>query len=81
MVIGYFLFEGILYGFVPSLVNAYVNIVQGIFGVIIGILIVKVFEKYYRKSNPIGLLFYNVKKVQLYVKKLIVNDKKIPCFS
>lgn len=45
MVLGYFLFEGILYGFLPSLVNVPLNIVQGIVGLIAGVFITRVFEK------------------------------------
>ena len=45
MVFGYFLFEGILYGFVPSLVNIPANLVQGVAGLIIGIVLIKIFEK------------------------------------
>ncbi len=45
MVLGYFLFEGVLYGFVPSLVNIPANGVQGFVGLIIGIILIKVFEK------------------------------------
>ena len=45
MVLGYFLFEGILYGFIPSLVNVPANAVQGVAGLVLGIALVKVFEK------------------------------------
>ena len=45
MILGYFLFEGFLYGFVPSLVNIPANIVQGIAGLIIGVILINVFEK------------------------------------
>lgn len=45
MVAGYFIFEGFLYGFGPSLVNIPANVIQGIAGLIIGTLLVKVFEK------------------------------------
>ena len=45
MVLGYFVFEGFLYGFVPSLVNIPANAVQGAAGLIIGTILVKVFEK------------------------------------
>ncbi len=46
MVLGYFVFEGFMYGFVPSAVNILPNAVQGIVGLILGIILVKVFEKY-----------------------------------
>lgn len=45
MVIGYFVFEGIMYGFTPSVVNIPANGVQGLAGLIIGIILVKIFEK------------------------------------
>ena len=45
MVLGYFIFEGFLYGFAPSLVNIPANSVQGVAGVIIGIILIKIFEK------------------------------------
>ncbi len=45
MVLGYFLFEGFLYGFVPSLVNIPANAVQGIAGISIGLVLIKVFER------------------------------------
>lgn len=44
MVAGYFVFEGFLYGFVPSMVNIPANAVQGVAGIIFGILLIKVFE-------------------------------------
>lgn len=45
MILGYFLFEGFLYGFSPSLVNIPANGVQGVAGLIIGIILIKIFEK------------------------------------
>lgn len=45
MVAGYFIFEGFLYGFGPSLINIPANVIQGIAGLIIGTILVKVFEK------------------------------------
>ncbi|MBQ7976117.1 MAG: ECF transporter S component [Clostridia bacterium] len=44
MILGYFIFEGFLYGFAPSLVNIPANAVQGAVGLIIGITLIKVFE-------------------------------------
>lgn len=44
MILGYFVFEGFLYGFVPSLVNIPANAVQGALGLIIGTILIKVFE-------------------------------------
>ena len=45
MILGYFVFEGFLYGFIPSIVNIPANGVQGIAGLIIGVVLMKVFEK------------------------------------
>ena len=45
MVLGYFVFEGFLYGFAPSLVNIPANAVQGVAGIIVGIVLIKIFEK------------------------------------
>lgn len=45
MILGYFVFEGFLYGFVPSLVNVPANGIQGIAGLIIGVILIKIFEK------------------------------------
>lgn len=45
MILGYFLFEGILYGFLPSVPNIPANAVQGVAGLILGIVLIKVFEK------------------------------------
>ena len=45
MILGYFVFEGFLYGFIPSAVNIPANGVQGIAGLIIGVILMKVFEK------------------------------------
>ena len=45
MVLGYFLFEGVLYGFGPSLVNIPANAAQGVAGVVLGIVLIKALEK------------------------------------
>jgi len=45
MVLGYFLFEGFLYGFVPSLVNIPANAVQGVAGILLGVILIKIFQK------------------------------------
>ncbi|MBO7208954.1 MAG: ECF transporter S component [Clostridia bacterium] len=45
MVLGYFVFEGFLYGFAPSVVNIPANAMQGLAGIIIGTTLVKIFEK------------------------------------
>ena len=46
MVGGYLTFESFIYGFVPSLVNVPANAVQGLAGLIVGLLLVRVFEKH-----------------------------------
>ncbi len=45
MILGYFVFEGFLYGFIPSAVNIPANSVQGIAGLIIAILLIRIFER------------------------------------
>ena len=45
MILGYFVFEGFLYGFAPSLVNIPANAVQGAAGLIIGFVLIKIVEK------------------------------------
>ena len=45
MVMGYYVFEGFMYGFVPSAVNIPANAVQGAAGLILGIVLIKVFER------------------------------------
>ena len=45
MILGYFIFEGLLYGFAPSVVNIPANAVQGVAGILLGTLLIKVFEK------------------------------------
>lgn len=45
MVLGYFVFEGFLYGFVPSMVNIPANSVQGVAGLMLGIALMKIVEK------------------------------------
>lgn len=45
MVSGYYVFEGFLYGFIPSVVNIPANAVQGVAGVIVGVVLIKIFEK------------------------------------
>ena len=45
MASGYFVFEGFLYGFAASMVNIPANIVQGVAGLVLGVLLIKVFEK------------------------------------
>ena len=45
MVLGYYVFEGFLYGFGPSIINIPANCVQGVTGLILGCILVKAFEK------------------------------------
>lgn len=45
MIVGYFVFEGFLYGFAPSAVNIPANGVQGVAGLILGVVLIKIFEK------------------------------------
>ena len=45
MIGGYFVFEGFIYGFAPSLVNIPANAVQGVAGVIVGMMLITLFEK------------------------------------
>ena len=45
MVLGYYVFEGFMYGFVPSAVNIPANALQGVVGLILGIVLIKVFER------------------------------------
>ena len=45
MVLGYFVFEGILYGFGPSVVNVPANAVQGIAGLILGCVLARIFKR------------------------------------
>ena len=45
MILGYFVFEGFLYGFAPSAVNIPANGVQGIVGLVVGIALIKIMER------------------------------------
>lgn len=45
MVLGYFAFEGFVYGFKAAAVNIASNTIQGIAGLVIGIILVKIFDK------------------------------------
>ncbi len=45
MVLGYFIFEGFLYGFGPSLANIPANAIQGVAGIVFGFTLIKAFEK------------------------------------
>ena len=45
MIAGYYLYEGIIYGFLPSLVNIPSNAVQGCVGIILGVISIKILSK------------------------------------
>ena len=45
MVLGYFVFEGFMYGFTSSLVTIPANAIQGVAGIVIGVVLIKIFEK------------------------------------
>lgn len=45
MILGYFLFEGFMYGFVPSLVNIPANAIQGVAGLVLGTILSNIFDK------------------------------------
>ena len=45
MIVGYYIFEGFLYGFTASLVNIPPNGIQGVAGLTMGIILMKAFEK------------------------------------
>ncbi|MBE7026411.1 MAG: ECF transporter S component [Ruminococcaceae bacterium] len=46
MVGGYFVFEGFMYGFIPSAVNIAPNAVQGAAGLVLGVILARIFEKH-----------------------------------
>ena len=45
MVAGYYVFEGFLYGFAESLVNIAPNAVQGVAGIVLGVVVYRLFDK------------------------------------
>ena len=50
MVLGYFVFEGFMYGFAASAVNIPANAVQGLVGIILGVILAKIFDRdFYKK--------------------------------
>lgn len=46
MASGYFLFEGFLYGFIPSSANIPFNLMQGFLGLLLGVVLITLFEKH-----------------------------------
>ena len=45
MILGYYVFEGFIYGFVPSLINIPANAVQGIAGLILGVILMNLLRR------------------------------------
>ncbi len=45
MVLGYYIFEGFMYGFAPSLANIPMNLIQGVAGLILAVVLIKVLGK------------------------------------
>lgn len=45
MVVGYLLFESVLYGFLPSLVNVPANAAQGVAGLVLGVLFARALQR------------------------------------
>ena len=46
MVLGYWIFEGVLYGFLPSAVNIPANLIQGGVGLTLGLILISAIKKY-----------------------------------
>lgn len=46
MLICYYVFEGFMYGFVAAAVNIPANAIQGLFGLVFGMILVRIFEKH-----------------------------------
>lgn len=45
MITGYFVFDGCLYGFIPTIATIPANCVQGAAGLIVGVILIEIFEK------------------------------------
>ncbi len=45
MVAGYYIFEGFMYGFGASAVNILPNVIQGVAGIVLGTVLLKIFRK------------------------------------
>lgn len=45
MVLGYYIFEGFMYGFGASAVNILPNALQGVAGIVLGVILIKIFRK------------------------------------
>lgn len=50
MIIGYFVFEGFLYGFPAATVNIPASAIQGVVGLMIGTILIRLFEKTKQKD-------------------------------
>ena len=48
MVLGYFVFEGFMYGFIPSLVNIPASAIQGVAGIVLGVVLARIFDKSFK---------------------------------
>ena len=46
MIIGYYIFEGFMYGFIPAVVNLPASFLQGIAGLTLGILLAQILKKH-----------------------------------
>lgn len=46
MLICYYVFEGFMYGFVAAAVNIPANAIQGLFGLVFGMILMRIFEKH-----------------------------------
>ena len=44
MVLGYFVFEGFMYGFAGSAINILGNAIQGVFGIIVSVFLIKILQ-------------------------------------
>ena len=45
MILGYYIFEGFLYGFIAAFINVPANAMQGVAGIVIGTILMKAIEK------------------------------------
>lgn len=45
MISGYYVFEGFLYGFGVSLINVFPNVLQGLVGLVIGMILIRFFKQ------------------------------------
>ena len=73
MILGYFVFEGFLYGFIPSAVNIPANGVQGIAGLVIGILLMKMSAIPMHKSaaKETALLHKKVATIKVIARRIL----------